>query len=82
MINTYLYVFCIILAIIIIVLLTIYSTNRKDHSSYYYEFNCWFTSIMLIDNLIRCLPFTRGDGINSRDVNEDVSFFAMLKHFY
>ena len=81
MINTYLYVFCIILEIITIALITIYSTNRKDHSSYYYGFNCWFTSIMLIDNLIRCLPFARGDGINSRDVNEEVSFFCHAQAF-
>ena len=81
MINTLLYVFCIILEIITICLIVIYSTNLKDHSSYYYGFNCWFTSIMLLDNLLRCLPFSRGDGINSRDVNEEVSFLCHSQAF-
>ena len=81
MINTFLYVFCIILEIITICLIVIYSTNLKDHSSFYYGFNCWFTSIMLLDNLLRCLPFSRGDGINSRDVNEEVSFLCHSQAF-
>jgi hypothetical protein len=81
MINTFLYVFCIVLGVILLFLILIYSANKKDHSSYYYGFNCWFTSIMLIDNVLRCFPEARGDGINSKDVNEEVSFICHAQAF-
>ena len=81
MINTFLYVICILFDVIILILIAIYTINKKDHSSYYFGFNCWFTSIMFIDNLLRCFPEARGDGINSRDVNEEVSFICEAQAF-
>ena len=81
MINTFLYVFCIIFTVIIIYLICMYSNNKKIYSSYYFGFNCWFTSIILIDNFIRCFRAARGDDIDSKDENKKVSSGCQAQAF-
>jgi hypothetical protein len=58
-----------------------YSNNKKIYSSYYFGFNCWFTSIILIDNFIRCFPAARGDDIDSKDENKKVSSGCQAQAF-
>ena len=81
MANTFLYVLCIIIVVIIFFLIFMYSINKKEHSSFYFEFNCCFTSIMLIDNVLRCFPAARGDGIDSKDEEKDVSSGCQAQAF-
>ena len=82
MTSTFLYVLCIIFVLVIFFFLFIYSINQKVRSSYFFGFNCWFTSIMFIDNLLRCFPAARGDGIDSKDEQKVVSSGCKAQAFF
>jgi hypothetical protein len=61
--------------------MAIYAIYKKNYSSFYFGFNCWFTSIILIDNFLRCFRAARGDGIDSKDENKEVSSGCQAQAF-
>ena len=78
MANIVLYTICGIISLITLFLIAIYSANKKfrNHLSY---FNIAFTVIILLDIGFRFIPASRKDGINSRDVNEEVSILCKVQ---
>lgn len=75
--NIPLYVFCVIMLILIIFYLILYWSHHKNHSSNYFIFNLVFTINLLLDMIVRLIPVSRGDGINS----EQISFWCHTQAF-
>ena len=61
-------------------LLVIYSASKRLRD-YLSLFNIVFTSTILLDILIRFINASRGDGINSRDINEEVKTLCKIQAF-
>jgi hypothetical protein len=59
----------------------IYAKNQENRYSYYFLFNLIFTIVLLLDMIVRLVPVSRGDGINSRDVGKEVGFFCRAQAF-
>jgi len=76
MTNIFLYIICIIILIITIPFFLIYLANKKYHN-YLSRFNIIFTSIVFFNMLIRIIPLSRADGINS----DDISGFCKVQAF-
>jgi hypothetical protein len=79
MANTVLYALCIITIIIIGVLELIYFISKKLYfSNYLSKFNMIFTTTLIIDIGFRLINASRGDGVNSRDVDAKCKLQAFV----